>query len=99
MDAAYEDKSTPVRRTVHFSGRVQGVGFRYTTEAIASRFGVTGFVRNLRDGRVELVAEGIEAELGRFQEAIEDTMRDYISETNASNTAAEGEFTSFHIAF
>ena len=43
---------------MYFSGHVQGVGFRYTTRSVASRFAVTGYVRNLPDGRVELVAEG-----------------------------------------
>ena len=56
-----------VRRRVLFSGRVQGVGFRYTTEAVASRFQVTGWVRNVRDGRVELVAEGLPDDCGRLQ--------------------------------
>ncbi len=47
------------RRTrVFFGGRVQGVGFRATARRLARSFGVTGFVRNLPDGRVELLAEG-----------------------------------------
>ncbi len=45
------------------SGRVQGVGFRYTAKGVAQRFAVTGFVRNLSDGRVELVVEGDAAEV------------------------------------
>lgn len=51
-----------------YSGRVQGVGFRYTAQRLAEGFPVVGFVRNLPDGRVELVAEGepevVEAFLG-----------------------------------
>ena len=52
------------RITAHFKGRVQGVGFRYQTLNMAKNFEVSGFVRNLPDGRVELVVEGerIEAE-------------------------------------
>ena len=46
------------RRRILYSGRVQGVGFRFTARRLASRFAVEGFVRNLDDGRVELVAEG-----------------------------------------
>ena len=88
-----------IRRTVHFAGRVQGVGFRFTAEAIASRLRVTGFVRNLRDGRVELVAEGTELELDRLQSAIEDAMSSYIREANATDTPATAEFTGFTIAF
>ncbi len=99
MAPASDSQPVLVRRTLHFSGRVQGVGFRFTAEAIASRFGVTGFVRNLRDGRVELVVEGAESELGRFQTAVEQAMRGNISEVNATDTTATGEFTSFRIAF
>ncbi len=96
----FDDNTTgPIRRTVHFSGRVQGVGFRYTTESIASRFDVTGFVRNLPDGRVETVAEGARRELDRFQQAIENGMRDYIQRVVVSNAPATGEFEVFRIAF
>ena len=43
---------------IFYSGRVQGVGFRYTAKTVAAGFEITGTVRNLPDGRVELVAEG-----------------------------------------
>ncbi|QBG46908.1 acylphosphatase [Verrucomicrobia bacterium S94] len=56
------------RKQLHafFSGRVQGVGFRYTVCELASSFAVTGFVKNLWDGDVELVAEGAHQELVDF---------------------------------
>ena len=88
-----------VRRQVFFSGRVQGVGFRYTTEAVASRFRVTGFVRNLRDGRVELVAEGIPDELDRFVQGIEQAMSGNIEDAVVSQDHATHEFTGFSVAF
>ena len=88
-----------IRRTVYFSGTVQGVGFRFTTRHIASRYQVTGLVRNLRDGRVELVAEGDRTEVERFEEALRDTMRSYISDTAAETAPATGEFATFDIAF
>jgi acylphosphatase len=55
---------------VVFSGRVQGVGFRYSVCRIAAEYKVTGFVRNLLDGDVELIAEGEQQELFDFLHAI-----------------------------
>jgi acylphosphatase len=52
---------------IHYSGRVQGVGFRYTVKTVATGFDVAGCVRNLPDGRVELIAEGDRAELEAFR--------------------------------
>ncbi len=57
---------------VIFAGTVQGVGFRYFVKNIADKFGVKGYVRNLPDGTVEVVAEGDEETLRKFLEAIED---------------------------
>ena len=54
------------RVTVLYSGRVQGVGFRFTVRQLACGYDVTGTVRNLPDGQVELVAEGARAELKAF---------------------------------
>ena len=51
---------------IFYAGRVQGVGFRYTVRAVANGFEVTGMVRNLPDGRVELAAEGAGDELEAF---------------------------------
>ena len=60
------------RRTIFFSGRVQGVGFRMTAVHLAADLAVSGTVRNLPDGRVELMVEGetaeIEALVGRLRE-------------------------------
>jgi acylphosphatase len=56
-----QDKPTTSRARVLISGRVQGVGFRWTTQHMAQRLGLTGWVRNLWDGRVEAVFEGPEA--------------------------------------
>ncbi len=80
------------RWTVHFAGHVQGVGFRYTTQRIARGFAVSGFVRNLDDGRVQLVAEGDEKTLHDFVAAIQEQMRDYIHDTGKTVSPATGEF-------
>ncbi len=87
-----------IRRRLFYSGNVQGVGFRYTSNAVAARFPVTGYVRNLRDGRVELVAEGAPAVLDRFQSAIGEAMGGNIEAVEASETTATCEFKSFSIA-
>jgi acylphosphatase len=71
------------RRRVYYSGRVQGVGFRYTAHRLAQGFDVSGFVRNLDDGRVELLAEGDPAELERFLGAIQDRFGGYIHDSRA----------------
>ena len=62
-----------VRVHVHYSGRVQGVGFRYTVKSLIPGYDVLGIIRNLPDGRVELVAEGERAELEAFLQAIRDS--------------------------
>jgi acylphosphatase len=80
------------RLTAHFSGRVQGVGFRYTTARVARGFAVAGYVMNLPDGRVELVAEGEAKELKAFLAAVQDAMGRNITGTRSDIGAASGEF-------
>ena len=58
---------------IFYSGRVQGVGFRYTVKKVVSGFEVTGTVRNLPDGRVELIAEGAKDELSAFRQGIRES--------------------------
>lgn len=59
-----------ISKRVHYEGRVQGVGFRYTVRQIAKEYDVIGWVRNLADGRVELLAGGEPGELDGFLESI-----------------------------
>ena len=81
-----------VRFTVHFSGRVQGVGFRFTTVRIASGFSVAGYVMNLPDRRVRLVAEGERSELKAFVDEIENQMSGFIRDRSIDESEANGEF-------
>ena len=86
-----------IRRTVFFSGRVQGVGFRYTTCRIAARFPVTGYVKNLSDGRVELVVEGRDADVERLIEQISTDMQGHIRACSMQDSEVKGEFVQFDV--
>jgi acylphosphatase len=82
-----------------YSGNVQGVGFRYTVKSAAAGFDVTGLVRNLPDGRVELVAEGVKDELEAFRQSIRESGLDhFIRKEEVSWSDAAGEFREFEIA-
>jgi acylphosphatase len=85
------------RRTVQYSGRVQGVGFRYTAQSIAHRYAVSGYVRNQPDGRVELVAEGKAHELDAFLSEVRERFFGSIRDERADVQPATGEFTGFDI--
>jgi acylphosphatase len=85
------------RREVYYSGRVQGVGFRFTVRALAAGFAVTGFVRNLADGRVHLLVEGETDEAVKLVRAVQKAMQHYIVSTHETVGAASGQFDSFEI--
>ena len=91
--------ASPIFRIkAHFAGRVQGVGFRYSARQIALGFAVTGQVRNLPDGRVELVAEGDETEVHAFVSEIKAQMNHHIKETSECVLDGVAQFRDFHIA-
>jgi len=83
---------------VLFSGRVQGVGFRFTVQSISAHHQVRGYVRNLPDGRVELVAEGTVDDVDRFVVAVREAMSDNITRCDLNDAAATGEFNGFSVA-
>lgn len=85
------------RRTYYFSGRVQGVGFRYTAQHLARNHPVTGYVRNLSHGRVEMVAEGEPKDLDALADAVKRQMEGFIRGVTVSTDKATGEFNSFGI--
>jgi acylphosphatase len=84
---------------VHYSGSVQGVGFRFTAIDVAQRHGVCGWVRNMPDSRVELVAEAEEGRLKQFLSEIESAMAQYISSKKFSWEPATREFVNFRIVY
>ncbi len=87
------------RVRVVFSGRVQGVGFRYSARRAAGGFDVTGWVRNLPDGTVELEAEGERAEVEACLEDLRSRMRGNIRDEKLAWTGARGGETGFAIRF
>lgn len=90
-----------VKKRLHafYSGSVQGVGFRYTAERTAGSLGLTGWVKNLSDGRVEVIAEGERALLENFLQKISSIFKDYILNTDIEWSDPTGEFTFFDVRF
>lgn len=86
-------------RCVHFMGSVQGVGFRFTARGLAQRFAVTGYVTNLGDGRVEVVACGDRKEILAYLDALRNSMRDYIADESSEWTTPPQHFETFDIRF
>jgi len=87
------------RVTNLYSGHVQGVGFRYTVRTLTHGFEVTGTVRNLEDGRVELAAEGAKEELEAFLEAVRQSdVGHFIRQEQTCWSEAKNEFRGFEIA-
>ena len=83
---------------VFYSGRVQGVGFRYSVRKVANEFEVTGSVRNLMDGRVELVAEGNTDELEAFRQGIRESgLEHFIQQEQVNWGEAKNDFRGFEI--
>ncbi len=80
------------RRSVHvfFRGRVQGVGFRWTARDLAREHAIAGWVRNLPDGRVELVAEGAPGEVEAYLAALEARLAGLVAGRELSWEAPEG---------
>ncbi|HXS67193.1 MAG TPA: acylphosphatase [Candidatus Polarisedimenticolia bacterium] len=86
------------RMHIFYSGNVQGVGFRYSVKTVAAGFEVVGIVRNLMDGRVELVGEGPREELEAFRKAIRDAGLDhFIRNEEVSWSEPTSEFRGFEI--
>jgi acylphosphatase len=86
------------RLTIWYSGSVQGVGFRYTAKTVATGFEITGIIRNLPDGRVELVCEGARKELEEFRAALRDAgLAGFIRDEQVNWADAKNEFRGFEI--
>ncbi len=78
-------QNSPVSLRVIYHGNVQGVGFRYTTNHIARRHAVAGYVKNLPDGTVELVALGLKSAVDRFLDEVDGTFIDNITDKETTS--------------
>ncbi len=88
------------RAHVFYTGHVQGIGFRYTAESIAHRVGLTGWVKNLQDGRVELVCEGAKEKIeALFLEIQESSLGRHIKKTDCRWEQPTNEFEDFRVEF
>ena len=87
------------RLHTYYSGSVQGVGFRFTAERIALSLDIMGWVKNLRDGRVEILCEGRESALKEFLAKLNNIFKEYIHDCETEWDAATAEFGEFDIRF
>ncbi|MDD5137164.1 MAG: acylphosphatase [Candidatus Omnitrophica bacterium] len=94
-------KKTLINKRLHlyYSGSVQGVGFRYTAHSTANSLGLTGWAKNMPDGRVEVLCEGRDADLQKFMQKIGEVFKGYIRDVDVGWGGATGEFDGFDIRF
>ncbi len=88
-----------IAKHVIFKGRVQGVGFRYSCHRMAARCEVSGFVRNLPDGSVELWAQGSATEVTAYLQAIEDYFGSGIREHTVNEMPMNARYERFDITY
>ncbi len=88
-----------IQAHIFFSGTVQGIGFRYTVRQVAKESGLTGWVRNLSDGRVEMVAEGPQEKVEQAIRDIEDHFDGYIRSKDVRFEKSSDRHQEFKITF
>ena len=88
-----------IARNIVFIGYVQGVGFRYTAQRIAGRYGLTGFVRNLPDGTVEMLAQGPAEGIDLCLKEIDTEFAGHIRDRKVQQVPPHPRHTDFRIAF
>jgi len=88
-----------IAKHIIFTGRVQGVGFRFTAHRIADRHRLTGFVRNLPNATVEMLAQGASADIDNCITDIKQAFLRYITETKITDLAPNPQYTDFRITF
>jgi acylphosphatase len=97
-DKAKPDQK-PAARMVYYTGKVQGVGFRATAVEIARDFPVTGWVKNLADGRVQLLVEGPADAVEHFLDKVRTRWKKNIDKEQVEKPEVSGKYKTFDIAF
>lgn len=82
-----------------YSGFVQGIGFRFTTQKFAEHLGLKGWVKNLSNGSVEMIVEGEESDIRALIEKIDAHFKDHIQYKDVGFSSADGKFFDFRIAY
>ncbi len=88
-----------VARHIIFSGRVQGVGFRFTAHRMAGRHQLTGYVRNLRDGTVEMLAQGSAQDIDDCVRDIQEALTGYVRDIKIEVIPTNPTYRDFRITF
>jgi acylphosphatase len=91
------EEPASVCRRVTYRGRVQGVGFRWTTARIARPLGVVGWVRNCNDGSVELVAQGTAEQVSALLDELSRAMAGYIESADVTEESVQADLSGFSI--
>jgi acylphosphatase len=95
--AGKEISMADIAKHIFFSGRVQGVGFRFTARQVADRYEMTGFVRNTDDGRVEMVLQGTEEDI---ENCLDDLQRTFaVRDTQTEQVKFDSSYDDFRITF
>jgi acylphosphatase len=95
--AGKEISMADIAKHIFFSGRVQGVGFRFTARQVAERYELTGFVRNTDDGKVEILLQGAQEDIDN---AIDDLQRTFtVRDTQIEDVPFDSSYSDFSITF
>ena len=88
-----------IAKRIIFTGRVQGVGFRFTARRAASRRQLTGFVRNVPDGTVEMLAQGRSEDIDDCIQDLKEYFAGYLKETSIEEIPPDPRYIDFKITF
>lgn len=86
-------------KKIIISGRVQGVGFRYTAMTLAKRYDISGYVRNISDGSVEMVVQGRKDDIKEYLERISSEFSGYITSHKSEAVEYDPSYSNFKIAY